>query len=173
MDGTNLIEYLPQFLREYRELAAICDTESPELDAAADQMKKLLDKLFIESTDLNGLSRLEEIAGTASGIHLSEAERKSALYAAYNLDTVYTYRKLIEMLAAIQGNNSFSVHVLNCNIILLDMNLESRAQYDAINKMLYAVIPCNMSIIWGNVYKRRTHMYMSNFTHSDLSERFH
>ena len=173
MDTRKLIDYLPPFLREYRELAAICDVEEPEFDALYDQTDRLLDNLFIESSNNTGLTRFESIVGIESDAGATETDRKNALKAVWNLDTVYTYRKFIEILTGIQGNSEFTVSVVPGRSVSLDMNLTSRGQYEAVKTVIENIIPCNMNVVWKNVYECRTHRYMSNFTHKELAEQYH
>ena len=55
----NLKELLPLYLQEYKELAEIMDTETPEFRLLESQHNQLVNNRYIATCDENGIARFE------------------------------------------------------------------------------------------------------------------
>ena len=61
MINVNLLEYLPDFMQEYREIRQIMKSEEPEFKTLWDLFKKVFNNQFIQYCDENGISKFEEM----------------------------------------------------------------------------------------------------------------
>ena len=61
MINVNLLEYLPDFMQEYREIRQIMKSEEPEFKTLWDLFKKVFNNQFIQYCDEDGISKFEEM----------------------------------------------------------------------------------------------------------------
>ncbi len=157
MYNRRLIDYLPMFLQEYRELKGILCAEDFEIQAANSAADSVIDNQFITYADENGIIRYEDMLGIKPNSWDTLAERRSRLLSAWNFDLPYTYRKLKETVAALQGNNNFSITVFPgvCEVVLT-LQLESKGQYVGLQSIIKSIMPCNMKVTHNNSIQTQT-----------------
>lgn len=58
-----LIDYYPRVVGQIREMREICKAEQPEFDNIATEMERLLDNMYISTSDECGIARFEDEMG--------------------------------------------------------------------------------------------------------------
>lgn len=61
--NTNIIDYLPYWFRDILEYQEICDTESEQLSALADEMHAVADNFFFQTMDESAINMWEQVLG--------------------------------------------------------------------------------------------------------------
>lgn len=61
--NTNIIDYLPYWFRDILEYQEICDTESEQLSALADEMHAVADNFFFQTMDESAVNMWEQVLG--------------------------------------------------------------------------------------------------------------
>ena len=61
--NVNLLEYLPKFMQEYREIRRIIQSEEPEFKILWNLFKKVFNNQFIQYCDEEGISSLKRCWG--------------------------------------------------------------------------------------------------------------
>lgn len=141
----NLIRYLPPYLKEYTELAAILNAENPEFKLADESAEKLLNNMFIETADEHGISRFEKLLNiTPASEDTLESRRKRVMFL-WNFKVPYTMRYLKEKLTEICGDD-YSLSIRDYCIDILT-HLFEYGDMENVRNMLIEMIPCNMK--WG------------------------
>ena len=61
--NTNIIDYLPYWFRDILEYQEICETESEQLSALADEMHAVADNFFFQTMDESAVNMWEQVLG--------------------------------------------------------------------------------------------------------------
>lgn len=147
----NLLEHLPPFLAEFKELSTLFSAENPEFDLLWNEAWSVLDDQYIETASERGVTRLEKITGIPTDRSLTLAERKTRIITRINEELPYTLRKLNELLAAVCGEGNFSIFgdFPNYMITVITKKL-SVSQITEVERLLDNVIPANIIMITHN-----------------------
>jgi len=172
MATRNLIDYLPPYMQEYEEMQAIMTTEQREFGTAGAALDTVWNNQWLDSSSEEGVQRWERMMNILPGASETLAERKARIYARWNNELPYTYRKLEEYLERVCGHGKYSID-LNAGTYTIDIKIaiESKSVFDAVTEILKKMIPANMN---GNVIiKWNTHSILSVYTHSALHSYTH
>ncbi|MCE5343147.1 MAG: YmfQ family protein [Eubacteriales bacterium] len=149
--NVDMIGYLPPIMQEYKELVRLIQAEEPEFQTLSDECGRLLDNLFIDSADADGIARFEKIVGVLPFADDTLALRRTRLFARWNDVTPYTLKTLRNKIVSIQGNENIEVEVSTTEYeITITTRLEQRGQVDDLAYLLKAIMPCNLRIISQN-----------------------
>ena len=89
-----LIDYLPHFMQEYREIAVVTETEQPEIDKLWNAAEGVFSDQYIQDATENGVSRYETMFGILSKGTDTLEERKFRILTKLNQELPYTLQKL-------------------------------------------------------------------------------
>lgn len=152
----DLWQYLPGFLRRYRELNKLLEAEQPEFQGVVDNCEMTLHNLFILTADSNGLSRFEELLKIYPQDGDSLDSRRARVMIKWVDLIPYTTRTLKDKIANIQGNTNIEVYISNPYELTIITRLEKHGQVDNLAFLLKAVLPCNLVVISENLLEFRT-----------------
>ena len=139
--------FLPEFVREFREIKEILRAEKPELQAAADAADRARDCAFIMYCGENDIGRFERMMGAFPAAGDSLEERQARVLIRWNEAPPYTAASLGEKLAAICGEDNFSVNIRYDEYRLeIIVTLTRAGQVDELERLLQRIIPANMTI---------------------------
>jgi hypothetical protein len=173
----NIIDHLPLFIQEYREMQGIMDAENPELQLIEDDSETTKNNMFVLYTDEAGIKRYEKMFGLTASKNDSLSNRQARVLAQYTNTVIYTWRGLIERLDIICGVGNYILELIpdeyRINIIL---QVRVAKLIDTIASMLIDMIPANMICTYAINYnthellaKYPTYLLMQ-FTHQELCE---
>lgn len=100
-----LIDYLPEILRDYREFKAITAAQQPEFKLVWEAVDGLLAEQFVHTAVGPGLVRWEQMLGISPKASDSPADRCFRILARLNDKLPYTWRALKAKLDAIAGED--------------------------------------------------------------------
>ena len=177
MEYKKLIDYLPQFLAEYREYQQIMAIEQTEFDTILARIELLLENQFIATCNEETVTRYERMYGIAPIAGSNLEERKFNLLAKLNSELPYTYKKLEEMLKNLCGENGF-ILIANANQYLVQVKvaLEAKKNVVAVEEMLRSILPANQAFEVSLLYNQHetladyTHAQLATYTHEELRE---
>lgn len=170
-----LIDYLPQFMQGYREMATIMETEQFEIDRLWLEAENALSDQFILEATENGVKRWESMLGISPKDTDTLDERKFRILTKLNQELPYTLRKLEQALTNLCGNGMFSVDVSAAEYhVEIKLGLVNKNSYQEVVDVLKKMIPANMTqwvqIMYNNhnVLTQFTHGKMTAYTHEQL-----
>lgn len=164
----NLIDYLPQVLKEVRELKAITEAEQPEIADLWTALENALNDQFIEDATENGVNRLESILDIVPKATDTLDERKFKILTRFNEQLPYTFRTLEERLITLCGSDGFTMELFNTTYTLkVRLELVVKDHQDAVDSLLKRITPANLIIDLDLNYNQ--HSTLANFTHSQIS----
>ncbi len=140
-----LKDYLPPVLLTTCEFPLLCQGEQPEFDALAVGVTEVLDAQFVTTAPLRGVERYEKIFGLVAKDTGTLEERRFAILSKMNAQMPYTVRSLRRMLAALCGEDGYSLEIDHGKYkLMVKMPVWEPQKLQAVRDMLYAVVPANM-----------------------------
>lgn len=150
----SLLDYLPPYMREYREMQQIMAVEDPELQSLSDRTESIRNNQFIASCDLSGVKNFEKLSGIDPEPADSLNTRKSRLLAKWTDNIPYTVRVLRRKLDELCGKGSYSLTVDNsAYTVSVETDFESIVLNRVIDSLLSEILPANL--LYGALYTGR------------------
>ena len=175
MEFKNIIEYLPEYFREYKEVQAVIKAEQKKLTNAYNSIFEALDNTFIASANEDGIKRFENILGIKALDSSTLEERRLIVMSRYNKENVCTEETLRKKLSDLLGEDNFSIDIDNANYTVdVRVALESKRSYDEAVLLVEKMVPANMAINVDLKYNKhimlaeKTHQELSAYTHEQL-----
>lgn len=166
-----LIDYLPPFIQEYKEIKAIMGAEQGSIETVWTDAKNVLADQFVQSATENGIAQYEKILGiTPKGTYTLD-ERRFNVLARMNEQLPYTMKQLHSSLTSLCGKDGYALKLDTDNYnLIVKLALSNENNVEAVESLLYKMIPAN---IVNNVMLFNTHSILSDFTYEQLSTYTH
>ena len=140
-----LQDYLPPVLLTTCEFPLLCQGAQPVFDARTAGVTEVLDAQFVTTASLRGIERYEKIFGLVAKDTDTLDERRFAILSKMNAQLPYTVRSLRRMLAALCGEDGYSLEIDHGKYkLIVKMPVWEPQKLQAVRDMLYAVVPANM-----------------------------
>lgn len=142
----NLIGYLPQYVADYREIAAIMAAENPEFNFLVEATEQVRNASFILDADEYGVARYEKMLKLQKEATDTLDDRKARILIKWNNDLPYTYKVLILRLMAVCGEDGFEVNTnfeegYDIEVKIIDKNASVLRQ---VRELLNDMLPANL-----------------------------
>ncbi len=168
----NVLNYLPEFLTEFREFRELAAAENPELLSLWNTLEAVLNDQFIAASTENGIKRWETILEIFPKGSDTLDVRRFRILARLNAKLPYTKRTLEQQLAVLCGEAGYSVEVRNDEYTLkVRVELTAKGKLDEVNSLLGSIVPANMIIDLSLLYN--THAKLSRYTYAQLAANTH
>ncbi len=146
LNKIDLKEYLPPFLREYKELRAVMETENPELEAAWKAAQRVLDNEFIETADEYGIARFEKLLEIIPSNDDTLESRRARVYSRWFTELPYTLRMFAKKLELMSGGSKFTItEDYEHYRVQVDTGFELFGQVDELERLVELMFPCNIA----------------------------
>lgn len=143
--------FLPEFVREYREIKEILHAEKPDLQVIAEAVERVRDCAFIMYCGDYEIGRFERMMGVFFAADDTLEERQARILIRWNEAPPYTIASLNEKLAAICGEDNFAVDIRYDEYRLeITVTLTHAGQVDELERLLQRIVPANMVITVRN-----------------------
>lgn len=165
----HLIDYLPLYEREYREIQEIMQADEKELSEIWKLLEDLLNDQFVQTATDKGISRWESILGIEPRNIDTLDERRFKILVKLNEQLPYTLSTVKEQLNMLCGADGYQF-ILDSNNYTVTVNLELRNKnnYHTVYDYLRKAVPANMEIVMSLLYN--TYSMLAQFTHHQLSK---
>lgn len=175
MREVNLVEYLPNIIREVKEFKEISNTESPEINLLWKNFQNVFDDQFIETATENGVKRWEKILQIIPKASYTLEDRKFVILTRLNKQLPYTTRMLQQILRQLCGQDGYSMD-LNENKYKLEIRIElSRKRVlEEVTSFVKRIVPANLILTLDLNYNKhrtfsgRTYEFLERYTHEQL-----
>lgn len=175
-----LIEYLPQFLQEYREyqelFRVLWDEISEDENSILDRTDKALKDTYISEADANGIAKWERMLGIVPNAEETLDERRENIRSKMAGRRPFTYRKLQEILDDLVGPGEYTIAMTDTFILTVKVALTSKYVRGSAETLIRKVAPANIELVMSLMYRQQqdlfqyTHAQLSAYTHDDLRE---
>lgn len=169
----SLLELLPEFIQEIKEMKVIMSVEDNFLTAGGDNLdlavKNVFKDQFINTATEKGVKRYEDMLRITARATGELDVRRFRLFVRFNEKLPYTVPKLKEQLTALCGDSGYSIvlDAVNFNLVV-KIALKSKGMADEVGAMLERMVPLNMTIDLDLMYNQ--HLTVGKYTHGFLSK---
>ncbi len=168
----NIIEYLPDVSKNFKEIKAITSVENIELTILDEKVKELKNNQFFLYCNEKGIERFEELLKIVPKVTDTLEDRKFRVLARYNSTIPYTYENLVKQLTILCGEDGFTCELFNDEYLLkIRVELFVKVMYSEIEKLLSKVLPANIVVDLDLRYNQ--YVTLERFTHGELGEFTH
>lgn len=149
----NLWEYLPDFLKEFKELQALFTAETPTFQGLVANLEKLKDDAFIDTAGADGIAEYEKLLGISPSVTDTLEDRRATVLSRWWGVTPYTFRSLRNRIVTIQGNENVELYFDEDDPYLLHVvtRLEREKQINDLVYILQTMCPANMHYSIENI----------------------
>lgn len=146
----NIIEYLPLFMQEYREIKEVMTTENPEFKLVIDESETIKNNQFIVSCDADGIKRFEKILGLTATEQEPLQSRIARVLIRWNDTVPYTFEAFIEKLKTICGDDFTVTEKFGEYRIEIETHLDKYGEVDELEYLLQYIMPSNIEVVSKN-----------------------
>ena len=151
--------YLPEVLKNVRELDAIMDAENPEIEDLWQACEDSMNDQFISEATENGIARREKMLGITPFATDTLDDRRFRLLSRYMEDIPYTRKSLINMLTSLCGEGGYQLVISRGTFtVSVKVALTAKKQVDSVRELLERILPYNMTFTvqllyntWGQI----------------------
>lgn len=169
-----MLDYLPPFVQNFKEMVAIMNTEQPEFELAWKNAENTLDDQFVTTATINGIKRWEKIYNIVPKGTDTLDERRFVILSKMNEQPPYTMAALENVLTALCGEDGYTLF-MNYNEYEMTVKLavDNEKNFEAVVELLDKILPANIvrKVSLFNTYdmlSEFTHEQLARFTHDEL-----
>ena len=141
----DLSGYLPDVLRVVKEMRAIMDAETPEVQVLWAACEDCMNDQFIAEATENGVARREKMLEIVPPATDTLDDRKLRLLSRYNENIPYTRKSLETVLESLCGAGGYELHITTAAFTVnVRVALPVKKQEAIIGETLERILPYNM-----------------------------
>lgn len=145
---TDLISYLPPYLKEFKEIVSTLSAENPEFLLIWNACDRVLYNHFIYTADAIGIEKYEKLLNIYPIADDTLENRRTRVAIQWAKLLPYTMKMFLQKLNMLCGEGSYIVSNnfstgYTLNIVTY---LENYGQTEELNRLLQEMIPCNINI---------------------------
>lgn len=162
---SNLIEYMPIFLKEVREFIKIFDAEDIEITSLKQKIDTITKEVAISTAEDYGLNRYEKIYNIENNVTDIE-ERRFNILSKINSTNCFTYNWLIHRLNDLVGEENYTIKLDYDNYILtIEVLWIYKSIADTLRESLRKQLPANLEINVNLFQTEEMESYFAGFVH--------
>ena len=166
-----LIDYLPRFVQEHKEIKAIMDAEQVDVESTWNVIDDVLNNQFVVDATEDGVGRWESILSIQAKTTDTLDERKFRILTRLNEQLPYTEEKLRSMLTSLLGADGFLLRVTPSEYtVTVKLAIDNEVNYQSVVDLLYKVLPANLERIFAIF---NTNITLSTYTYGELAAYTH
>lgn len=164
----DLMDYLPEYLKEYKELEKTLKAQQPEIKKLAETVERLKNNQFITTADEEGIRKFETMLEVTALDNDTLENRKFRVLSRWNNTIPYTASVLRKRMENLCGKDGYQLEILHLESkVKVRVALTNKKNYGMVEEMLQEVIPANIWIDLSLLYNQ--HKTLSKFTHRQLA----
>lgn len=168
MPQPNILEYLPDFLREVKEIVAHAKAEYPELENLWAANDSAYSDQFLYTMGENGITRWEKMLKISPMGTDTLEDRRFRIINRLNAQLPYSYKMLEAHLIQMCGPGGYVMSYNKDNWTLtIKIALTSKKQFDEIKVLINQMIPMNIILDYDLLYN--SYALLGKYTHAQLS----
>lgn len=141
----DLSSYLPDVLKDIKEMRAIMEAETPEVQAIWAACEDCMNDQFISEATENGVARREKMLGIVPPATDTLNDRKFRLFSRYSENIPYTRKGLTSLLESLCGTDGYELQIKTATFTVnVKVTLPVKKQAAIINETLERILPYNM-----------------------------
>ena len=150
--NVDLVSYLPQFMKEYKEPVAALEAENPEFVLIWSASDRVLKNKFIETADEYGISRYERMLNIHPSSEDTLESRRSRIRSKWFNKIPYTLKVLLQKLEVLCDTDfTLTNNFTEGYTLTLLTDLELYGQVEELERIINTMTPCNIVFESNNV----------------------
>lgn len=172
MAQPNILEYLPDFLKDVKEIKVHASAEYPELSSLWTAVDNAYNDQFLYTMGENGVSRWEKMLGISPMGTDTLEDRRFRIINRLNAQLPYSYKMLEGHLMQMCGADGYRMSYDKDTFTLtVKIALTSKKQFGEILDLINQMIPLNIVLNYDLLYN--THEILGRYTHAQLASFTH
>lgn len=164
----DLMAYLPEYLKEYKELEKTLKAQQPEMQKLAETVECVKNNQFITTADEEGIRKFETMLEVTALDNDTLENRKFRVLSRWNNTIPYTASVLRKRLENLCGKDGYQLEIMHLESKMkVRVALTNKKNYGMVEEMLQEVIPANIWIDLSLLYNQ--HITLGKFTHRQLA----
>lgn len=164
-----LIEYLPEWLREFREIKILCEKYQIQLERLWLLEEAVYENNFVSSLDVRGCERWEKVLGIQNKDTYSLGERRNNIAGRIAEQRPFTYARLRTMLDSICGKGGYKAELLpEIYTLTVKLELTSKNMLSDVRTLLERIVPANLIRDIDLLYN--TYSFLRPYTYEQLGQ---
>lgn len=170
-----LIEYLPEFMRGFREIRFLTDRQQEQAETLWVSLDTIWNNQFIETLDEEGCARWEKMLKIRNKDTYTLAERRNKILSKMVEQRPFTMKSLKKTLTMLCGADGYSVELTPAEYILrVKIALASKNMYNDVKELVDKIVPANLIVDADLMYNQYgkvgglTHARLAAYTHEQL-----
>lgn len=170
-----LLDYIPDFLKDCIEMKAVQEAIQPEIQYMEDETERILGNTYILNTDERGIKVFENLLKTQALDNDTLDNRQFRVLSKWNRYVPYTKVTLKRMLQILCGEDGYTVDIIQAEKrLIVRVSLRSRKNYDEVARMLEEMVPQDMVIDLSLLYnkysfaRKMPHFRLAEYTHYQI-----
>jgi len=140
-----LLEYLPDFMKQFRDIREIMQAEDKEMDRLNAGIQKAIGNAFIEDCDEYGIRKYEALLGITSDPMDSMDQRRARVLSRWADNLPCTYWFLLKKLDALCGTGNYAIdRDLENYFIRVGVFRAASGSVKDVEEMLEKLLPMNI-----------------------------
>lgn len=169
-----LIDYLPDILKKYKNFIELARVEQPQIEALWDACESLLDEKFLDTQSEVGAAKWESILDFKPKSTDSLEVRTFRIRGKLVEDLPYTERTFCRFLSTLCGENGYTYNLDVDNYhFTIKVALFNKALRDEVESLAERVVPQNIILEIDLLYNTHGKIKKAGLTHRDLSNLTH
>lgn len=172
-----LLDYLPPFMQDIREINKIMTVYDPEMDLLYQYVLDILNSMFVLETNEFTITLYEDMLGVVPKLTDSLQKRQADILAIYNYILPFTYENLILLLNSMCGEDGYTIDLNYKKFLLsIELSIQNAYLFDSVMQTLEKVVPMNILFeltidynVWSDLLDN-TWSQASNYTWSNIRE---
>ncbi len=172
-----VIDYLPEWLREFREIKILCGRYQAQMDELWNTIESLWSNNFILSLDEHGCDRWEKVLNLKNKDMYTLQDRRNNIAGRLAEQRPYTFKKLRMILDVLCGKDGYTIELFpEIYTIRIKVMLTSKNMLNDVKALLDRMIPANLVVdadLMYNVYgllRPYTYKELKIYTYKQLRE---
>lgn len=162
-----LIEYIPEFMRQFREIKLICQKEQEQIEKLWGEIEKIWKNQFIQSANERTIRKWEQMLNIKVGNTWNLEERRNKVLSIVSEQRPFTDESVGLMLKAIFGEGNYSTEYTKPFKLLVSVSFDNKREIVNVEEMLDRILPANLN--WKVDIFHNKHLLLSTYTHEELS----
>ena len=155
----DLTKYLPDPLKDVREMRAIMEAETPTVQAIWQACEDCMNDQFISEATENGIARREKMLDITPYATDTLDDRRFRIQTRYTESIPYTRKGLASMLESLCGTDGYVLQILTAAFTVnVKVALTAKKQEAAVGEMLERILPYNMMFTVELLYNKWAEM---------------
>lgn len=164
-----LIEYLPEWLRDFREIKILCGKQQIQAEKLWRVLELIWGNHFMDTLDESGCERWEQMLQLHHKDTYTLEERRNYIAGRLAEQRPFTYKGLKQMLSILCGREGYTIALFpETYTLVVKVQLISKNMLADVKKLLDRIVPANLVVDADLMYN--TYVFLHPYRYQELKK---